>query len=155
MAKSDVDSSNMAPTTPPPRKTRKDFQRLAEIRAKEAATLAKTGNQQGAYYLAGFSIECALKACIAKKTRRHDFPADKDYATKVYTHNLDQLLKLAHLEAQLYEDMKTRPQLANNWNIVRDWNVGCRYESSGLGGKEMTLAVNSPDGLLQWIKLHW
>src|SRR5277367_1056001 len=103
----------MAPA--PARKTRKDFQRLAELRAKEAATLAKTGSQQGAYYLAGFAVECALKACIAKKTRRHDFPADKDYAGKVYTHNLDQLLKLAHLETQLYKDMENRPQLAKNW----------------------------------------
>src|ERR1700683_4835486 len=136
----------MAPATVPSRKTRKDFQRLAELRAKEAATLAKTGNQQGAYYLAGFAIECALKACIAKKTRRHDFPADKDYAGKVYTHNLDQLLKLAHLEDRLYEDIETRSQLATNWNIVRDWKVDSRYETSGLRGKEMTLAVNSADG---------
>ncbi len=145
----------MAPVAVPLRKTRRDFQRLAEIRAKEAATLAKTGNQQGAYYLAGFAVECALKACIAKKTRRHDFPADKDYAGKVYTHNLDQLLKLAHLEAQLYEDIETRPQLGANWNIVRDWRIDCRYETIRLGGKEMTLAVNSADGVLQWIKLHW
>ena len=145
----------MAPATAPSRKTRKDFQRLSELRAKEAATLAKTGSQQGAYYLAGFAVECALKACIAKKTRRHVFPADKDYASKVYTHNLDQLLKLAHLEGQLYKDMETRPQLANNWNVVRDWKVGCRYETSRLSGKEMTLAVNSANGVLQWIKLHW
>src|SRR5271170_3820973 len=103
----------MAPATIPSRKTRKDFQRLAELRAKEAATLARTGSPQGAYYLAGFAVECALKACIAKKTRRHDFPADKDYAGKVYTHNLDQLLKLAHLETQLFEDMEKRPELAN------------------------------------------
>jgi len=145
----------MAPATLPARKTRKDFQRLAELRAKEAATLAKTGNQQGAYYLAGFAVECALKACIAKHTRRHDFLVDKDYAGKVYTHNLDQLLKLAHLEAQLYTDMEARPLLSNNWNIVRDWKVDCRYETSGLSGNEMTLAVNSTDGVLQWIKLHW
>jgi HEPN domain-containing protein len=145
----------MAPATLPTRKTRKDFQRLAELRAKEAVTLAKTGSPQGAYYLAGFAVECALKACIAKKTRRHDFPADKDYAGKVYTHNLDQLLKLAHLEAQLYEDMETRPQLAKSWYIVRDWKVDSRYETSNLRGKEMTLAVNSADGMLQWIKLHW
>jgi HEPN domain-containing protein len=144
----------MAPAVPS-RKTRKDFQRLAELRAKEAATLAKTGNPQGAYYLAGFAVECALKACIAKKTRRHDFPADKDYAGKVYTQNLDQLLKLAHLEAQLYEDIETRPQLGANWNIVRDWRVDSRYETSKLSGRDLTLAVNSADGVLQWIKLHW
>jgi HEPN domain-containing protein len=144
----------MAPAIPS-RKTRKDFQRLAELRAKEAATLSKTGNQQGAYYLAGFAVECALKACIAKRTRRHDFPADKEYAGKVYTHNLDQLLKLASLETQLYKDMETRPRLANNWDVVRRWNVDSRYETSGLSGRNMTLAVNSADGVLQWIKLHW
>ena len=145
----------MAPTPVPARKTRKDFQRLAELRAKEAATLARTGNQQGAYYLAGFAVECALKACIAKKTRRHDFPADKDYASKVYSHNLDQLLKLSHLEPQLDIDMKSRPQLAKNWDLVRRWKVDSRYETSRLRGRDLTHAVNSPDGVLQWIKLHW
>ncbi len=125
----------MAPATVPSRKTRKDFQRLAELRAKEAATLAKTGNHQGAYYLAGFAVECALKACIAKTTRRHEFPVDKDYAGKVYTHNLDQLLKLAHLDAQLDQDMEIRPELAKNWDLVRDWKVDSRYETSKLGGE--------------------
>src|ERR1700683_3628535 len=129
----------MAPATIPSRKTRKDFQRLAELRAKEAATLARTGSPQGAYYLAGFAVECALKACIAKKTRRHEFPADKEYAGKVYTHNLDQLLKLAHLEAQLESDMALRPQLAKNWDFVRGWKVDSRYETSKLGGRNMTL----------------
>jgi hypothetical protein len=94
-------------------------------------------------------------ACIAKKTRRHDFPADKDYAGKVYTHNLDQLLKVAHLDAQLDSDMNTRPQLANNWDLVRRWKVDCRYETSNLGGGDLSLAVNSADGVLQWIKLRW
>lgn len=96
-----------------------------------------------------------MKACIAKKTRRHDFPADKDNAGKVYTHNLDQLLKLAHLDAQLESDMAIRPQLANNWDLVRGWKVDSRYETSKLGGRSMTLAVNSVDGVLQWIRLHW
>ncbi len=145
----------MAPATVPSRKTRKDFQRLAELRAKEAATLAKTGNHQGAYYLAGFAVECALKACIAKTTRRHEFPVDKDYAGKVYTHNLDQLLMLAHLDAQLGQDMKIRPVLAKNWDLVRRWKVDSRYETSNLGGRDLTLAVNSADGVLQWIELHW
>ena len=59
--------------------TRKDFQLLAELRANEAAILAHNGNEQGAYYLAGMAIECALKACIAKKTKRHAFPPDRKY----------------------------------------------------------------------------
>src|SRR5260370_4028034 len=99
----------------PMRKTRKDFERLAELRAKEDTALDKTGKQQGAYYLGGFAVECAIKACIAKKTRRHEFPADAKYANKVYTHDLVELLKLAQLKTQLDSDMTTKPLLATNW----------------------------------------
>jgi hypothetical protein len=81
-------------TTPalvPAKKTRRDFQRLADLRAQEASTLAKASNQHGAYYLGGFAIECALKACIAKQTKRHEFPLDPRYANRVYTHDLGEL----------------------------------------------------------------
>jgi HEPN domain-containing protein len=139
----------------PLRRTRKDFQRLAELRAREAASLAKTGRQQGAYYLGGFAVECALKACIAKKTRRHDFPADAKYAYKVYTHNLEELLKLAQLDSELDREMRSKPQLAINWAVVSGWNVDSRYETTGLNGRVMAAAVNSSDGVLQWIKLFW
>jgi HEPN domain-containing protein len=32
--------------------------------------LLEAGLYAGAYYLAGYAVECALKACIAKKTAR-------------------------------------------------------------------------------------
>lgn len=136
-------------------KTRKDFQRLAELRAKEANALVRSRNQHGAYYLTGLAVECALKARIAKKTRRHDFPADAKHASKVYSHDLTELLKLADLADQLDKDMKTNPQLAANWGVIKAWRIDCRYETSGLNGKDMVDSLNSPDGVLQWIKLHW
>ena len=109
----------------------------------------------GAYYLAGFAIECALKACIAKKTRRHDFPTDAKYANEVYTHNLERLLKVAQLDGHLERDMKTKDQLAINWGIVKQWTIESRYEASGLNGRDMVTAVNSADGVLRWIRLYW
>jgi hypothetical protein len=148
----------MAKTTAsvPLRKTRRDFQRLAELRAREAKTLAKAGNQHGAYYhLGGFAIECALKACIARQTRRYDFPADAGYARSVYSHDLNELLKLARLNDQLDKDMRARPQLATNWGVAKGWKVDSRYEISGLNGKDMVAAVDSSDGVLEWIKLYW
>jgi HEPN domain-containing protein len=63
---------------------RKDLQNLTRIRLREARALAKLGMNDGAYYLAGYSFECALKACIAKATQRHDFP-DKRKADASYT----------------------------------------------------------------------
>src|SRR6202142_1914903 len=116
----------MAPATVPSRKTRKDFQRLAELRAKEAATLSKTGNQQGAYYLAGYSVECALKACIAKKTKRYEFPPPREVTNNIYTHDLTGLLKQAGLDKQLEKDMLTNPTLAGNWSTVKNWDEKTR-----------------------------
>ncbi len=136
----------------PARKTRKDFQRLAGLRAKEAIALARSRNHQGAYYLAGLAIECALKACIAKKTRRHDFPLDVKQAGKVYSHDLPELLKLANLAAPLDQEMSRNEVLAENWFVVRQWRVDCRYQTSGLNGRGMIAAMT---GVLEWFKLHW
>ena len=139
----------------PPTKTRKDFQRLTELRVKEASILAKSGNQRGAYYLAGFAVECALKACIAKKTRRHDFPPGPNHARSAYSHDLGDLLKLAGLADQHDIEMNTNQQFLKNWGIIKEWRVDCRYETSGLNGSDMIDALSSQDGVLNWIKLHW
>jgi hypothetical protein len=53
---------------------RTDFQELADVRIGEAEVLVAQGKWDGAYYLAGYAVECALKACIAKLTNLHDFP---------------------------------------------------------------------------------
>jgi HEPN domain-containing protein len=42
---------------------RDDFQQLADVRIAEAAVLLAQGNYDGAYYLAGYAVECGLKAC--------------------------------------------------------------------------------------------
>jgi hypothetical protein len=41
--------------------TRADFQKLADMRIKEAGILLAAGEFDGAYYLAGYAVECALK----------------------------------------------------------------------------------------------
>jgi hypothetical protein len=61
---------------------RKDLQILAQTGLTESKALLRAGLPDGAYYLAGYSVECALKACIAKHTRRHDFP-DKNTVNKI------------------------------------------------------------------------
>lgn len=130
---------------------RRDFQVLADLRAKEADILVKNRQELGAYYLGGYAIECALKARIAKKTKRHEFPPKKDYVDKVYTHKLEALLKLAELEKQLEEEMKHNTALAANWVVVKAWNENSRYSSSGLSGKDLLKAIAGTDGVLPWI----
>ena len=45
---------------------RTDLQQPALTRLAEAKALLAAGFPAGAYYLAGYAVECALKACIAK-----------------------------------------------------------------------------------------
>ena len=135
------------------RKTRKDFQLLADLRAGEAGVLSANGNQEGAYYLAGLAVECALKACIAKGIKRHEFPPKN--SDKFYSHDLTELLKLSDLANRLDRDGKKRPALATNWGVVKLWKVDCRYECSGLNGRDMYNAISGPNGVLPWIKKRW
>jgi hypothetical protein len=134
---------------------RRDFKILAELRSEEARILLGKGKQQGVYYLAGYAVECALKACIAKKTKRFEFPAKVEYIRKLYTHELDKLLSLAGLDAQLNKDVGANKVFGANWSTVKDWTEESRYRTSGLNGKDMYNAVAGPDGVLPWIKLRW
>ena len=89
--------------------TRKDFQKLAGIRLKEAETLLAHGHFEGCYYLSGYVVEFALKACIEKKTKRYDFP-DVVLVKRVFTHDLTELLRLADLNYALAEELARDPE---------------------------------------------
>jgi HEPN domain-containing protein len=134
---------------------RKDFKALADLRAEEAGVLVRGRKQQGAYYLAGYAVECALKACIAKKTKRYEFPPPRDVTKNFYTHDLTGLLKEAGLDKQLEKDMLANQALAANWNTAKNWNEKTRYATAGLNGRDLYRAVTGADGVLPWIKQHW
>jgi len=132
---------------------RADLQKLADMRVEEAEVLLKAKKYAGAYYLAGYAVECGLKACIAKKVRRYDYP-DKQLAQKCYTHKVEDLVVLAGLKASLDAD----PDLQENWTVVKDWNEEARYErrTTRADARGLFDAITDPDhGVLPWIKSHW
>jgi hypothetical protein len=134
---------------------RKDFRTLAQLRADEARILLKSRRQLGAYYLAGYAVECALKACIAKRRKRFEFPPKRKEVEKMYSHDLDTLLDVAGLGTQLQREIATNPGFAVNWNTVKDWTAESRYKTSGLNAKDLYNAVTGPNGVLPWIRLRW
>lgn len=75
-----------------------EFQALSRMRADEGKCLLDAGLYAGSYYLTGYSVECGLKAVIAKNCERYQFP-DKGFATACYTHDLRVLIKLAGLQS--------------------------------------------------------
>ena len=54
--------------------TRADLKQLAQIRLDDAIFLQQANRSSSAYYLAGYSVELALKACIAKLIQSDTIP---------------------------------------------------------------------------------
>lgn len=136
---------------------REDFQRISRQRKREAAALLDAGFYPGAYYLAGYSVECALKACIAKQTQRHDFP-DKKLAAEAWTHNLEKLVQLAGVATDLDSAMNASPALKLNWTIVKDWSEADRYDLSITRAEARDLyaaCTRRGTGVLSWIRARW
>src|SRR5206468_3115807 len=105
---------------------RAELQRLAKERISDAKVLLAARHRSGAYYLAGYAVECALKARIAKLMKPEEFP-DKTLAEKCWTHILPQLLGLTGLKDDLATAMQADPDLAENWKTVTEWNESSRY----------------------------
>jgi hypothetical protein len=118
--------------------------------------LHSAGEYSGAYYLAGYAVECGLKACFAKSVREHDFP-DKDRAAKVFTHKLRELVKLARLESELSAAQAENPRFSSGWDVICEWIEDSRYSIWTEGQSEaiVNAIVREKDGVLPWIKRHW
>jgi HEPN domain-containing protein len=135
---------------------RKDLQSLSRIRAREAKALLDAGLYDGAFYLAGYAVECALKACIAKATRRHEFP-DKSRVNKSYVHDLDQLITLAGLEEAHRKLMDSDTGFRKDWGFVKLWSEESRYRTIDPKDAEALVAaiMKRRDGILSWLRHYW
>ena len=117
---------------------RDDFQKLAEIRFNDAEVLIENRQFDGAYYLSGYVIECALKAFIAKKTREYDFPPNSRTVQNIYTHNLTTLVGEAGL-------MVKGSVVEISWAVVKDWSEQHRYQiHTELEARDLYAAVADP-----------
>lgn len=132
------------------------MQALSDLRLSEAKALLAAGCPDGSYYLAGYAIECALKACIAKRTQLHDFP-DKKLVMDSHCHDIVKLLQLADLKLELESAVQLNPNLGASLGIVVDWSEATRYErNSGPEALDLIRAIEDPaGGLLPWIKQRW
>jgi HEPN domain-containing protein len=135
---------------------RTDLQRIAGQHLDAAKSLLQSGHGGPAYYLAGYSIECGLKACIARQFREYDFP-NLQTVKDSYTHDLGKLVRTASLskELRLAEDGSDVFKL--NWATVKDWSADSSYEDrSRTRATGIIAAIDAkPNGVLEWITQHW
>jgi|ERR1051326_132727 hypothetical protein len=121
--------------------TRRDFQALSWIHLRAARSLRVSRQWQNAYHVAGYAAECALKACIAKRTRRHDFP--RRDTRDVYTHNLTALVAAAELDVTLRAALQASKAFEVNWTTVKDWTPESRYDLLSIKRRHETFTERS------------
>ncbi len=134
-----------------------EFQVLAEQRLVEAKALLDLEKWDGAYYLAGYAVELALKACIIKTLMVTDAFPKGDFSKDCYTHSIVTLVKQAKLDDALKLAQDADPEFQSNWVIAKDWNEEKRYHRINQDEAE-TLYVAIADfkhGVLPWIKTQW
>jgi HEPN domain-containing protein len=133
---------------------RDTFLILAERRLAEATLLLANGQPSGAYYLAGYAVECALKALIASGFRANEIP-DLKRVRGICTHDLSDLLGIAGLKAALEDEVDANADMGERWSIAKDWSEQARYQIwTEERASAMLDAVGGDRGLLGWLLKH-
>jgi HEPN domain-containing protein len=136
-----------------------DFKKLARLRLREAKVLLENGCHDGAFYLVGYVVEYALKACIAGEMKEGHFPPKRDFINKCYTHDLVQLFRTAGLWTSFDSARTANAQLDLNWQSIKGWTEDKRYDpqkTTRAVALDAYAGVADPaNGVLKWIKARW
>jgi HEPN domain-containing protein len=134
---------------------RPDLQRLADEKLADAKILLAAKSWSNAYYLAGYAVELALKACIAKRFKADTIP-DKKVVDQTYRHDFRELVGTANLGPD-FQTKQTDAAFVANWGVVSAWSPDARYQSSSEQSARNLIAAieDSTDGVLEWTKAHW
>lgn len=142
--------------------TKQRLVELAEEKLSSAKALASTGHFTDAYYLSGYAIylsgyaiELLLKAIVAKQFQAETIP-DKQLVSKIHTHDLAALVKLAELQDSLAALQKDDPDFSGLWQIAIAWSEQVRYGNrTAEEAHELIEALSDPNrGVVKWLRQH-
>jgi HEPN domain-containing protein len=135
---------------------RSDLQNLSQSKLEAGNILAHEKKWSNAYYLAGYAIELALKACVARQVSADTLP-EKRLINDVYTHDISKLAGLAGLKLELKTKSDADSVFAANWAICSEWSPETRYQDKTAAETTFLLNAisNNENGVLPWIKKHW
>ena len=148
---------------------RTEFQELTVLRLNEATTLLAHNYPNGAFYLAGYAVECALKSAICRTlniddffepntTKSHSAKVKEEVLQKFRTHDYGTLLALSGLYYKLNAALQTDSLLDDSWSTIQSqaWSEQYRYEVNAKKTvADVAVFIDSVKYLLQWIKQHW
>ena len=144
-----------------------DLRRRADDWVRAARAAYDAGLWTVAYYLAGYAIEFALKACVLTRMplsgyvfANHVELLGRPKALREVnfrTHDLKLLIDLAYLRREHTARANDGSAFGGNWGIVKDWDSQTRYDEKTQGdADDMLRAVTDPqDGVLTWLRNYW
>ncbi|MFN3379778.1 MAG: HEPN domain-containing protein [Runella zeae] len=145
-----------------------EIRNLARQRLSEAEILYQNGKYDGAFYLAGYSVELTLKAKICDRlgipnlfdetdSRTNSIKGIGEIRKTLKTHNLFTLLIFSGLKHKFYSDKATNIELAKaNSLLFNGWDENARYKPCGhMLDRDVEKLINLlslPNGILTWIE---
>ncbi|MBD2753765.1 HEPN domain-containing protein [Spirosoma validum] len=134
-----------------------EFKDIAERRLEEALVLHSAGKYDGAYYLAGYVIECALKAAISTHLNYEIYAGMDGELSNFRTHKLSKLVIFAGFVKGLAETLD--PKLKSAYSYITSqtdgWSEVKRYEPIACSKQKCDSFLESVQILMQWIRQHW
>lgn len=121
------------------------FRKLADMRLQDARVLLKNDRYHGALYLAGYSVECALKWAITRRMDKTYLPAHLEI------HDLQKLMGESGLARHLMKEPAIAPLFSA---LVDEWGPQGRYAASRLDGKKAERLYNQTKQVYEWI-IEW
>jgi len=103
-----------------PQEPKRVLLEASKERLQDAKALFKVKRYGGAVYLAGYVIECLLKAVICEYLRVKQLP------NQYTVHNLESLLAACGLK----DTLRASPMLAKYFDVILEWTVTMRYRGS-------------------------
>lgn len=140
---------------------RTHLQNLAKTRLADARALLGRKRWSGAYYLTGYIVECALKACILKHVGNSGVIfSDPAYLKRLgdcWTHDLVKLVGLAGLDADFGAARAGDQSLEVFWGVTKDWKETSRYEERTQAEAQALFEAvsHNPHGVFRWIQSRW
>lgn len=144
--------------------SRSDLQTLTQQRLDEANALLPLNFPDAAFYLAGYSIECAFKAAVCKTLDQDDFyKPDRSNKENRYvqerifrefkTHNYNDLLVLSGLSAKFEVERVSDLELYLAWLEIQraGWTEQYRYELGTKSRQDVSDFIKAVETVVTWI----
>lgn len=122
------------------------YYRAAFLRYEEAEVLVKAGYTTGAVYLAGYGIECILKALVLMAVPAGTRPDMLKSFRGNRAHEYEWLRSLYLTNA----GARFPPEITQHFTLVNDWSTDLRYTPRSVRADEADVFLASAAAIIRW-----